>query len=264
MTISGKNLAITRNESDASEFISAVQSEDGHAIPLPTIQLVARSPNISLDYLDVAVSYIPDYTIFMSSKAVKLLFDDAKKNNTLDKTRLAVANSVVVSVGPKTSAMLENYNIQVNLAPESIFSSVGVGEILSRMPRNKNKILVPRSGASPPFLKDLLTKEGFDVRELYLYDVKPHPGGKIWHEFYDMLYNGMIHGIVFTSVSSVKAFFDIMYTMNSTDVVKLLNGMVVVSIGPFTSEELDNLDVQHHVSPVHTVAGSLDVLRAKV
>lgn len=261
MTLSGKNFAITRNEADATEFVKIVESEGGNAIPLPTLQLVARSSKISIDCMGAYASYNPDYTVFMSSKAVRLLFNNAKKNNILDKMRLAVANTTVVSVGPKTSMILEDYKIKVNHMPESIFSSVGIGEIFSYMSRTKNKVLIPRSGASPPFLKDLLVKEGFDVHELYLYDVKPHPGGDAWKRFHTLLQNGKIHGIVFTSVSSVRAFFDIMSGMSPSNVSPLLNNTTIVSIGPFTSEELNKFGVNHNVSAVHTVEGSLNELR---
>ena len=264
MTLSKKNLAITRSAADAAEFVNAVESEGGHAMPLPTIQLVACSSKISQDYMDICRSYKPDYTVFMSSKAVKLLFDDAKENHIFDKVRLAVANTTVVSVGPKTSMMLENYEIKVNLVPKSIFSSVGIGEVFSYMSRDKNKVLIPRSGASPPFLKDLLVKEGFDVRELYLYDVKPHHGGDIWEKFYAMLCNGEIHGVVFTSVSSVRAFFDIISRMDSADIIPLLNNTTIISIGPFTSEELNKLGINHYVSAVHTVGGSLHEMRLRI
>lgn len=264
MILSGKNFAITRSETDAAEFVNIVESEDGRAIPLPTIQLVARSSKISQDYMDIYTSYRPDYTVFMSSKAVKLLFDDAKKNNIFNEIRLAVANTTVVSVGPKTSMMLENYEIKVNLMPKSIFSSVGIGEVFSYMARDKNKVLIPRSGVSPPFLKNLLTKEGFDVHELYLYDVKPHPGGDAWEKFYTMLRDGKIHGMVFTSVSSVRAFFDIISRLDSSSVIPLLNSTAVVSIGPFTSEELNKLGVNHHISTVHTVEGSLNEMRLHI
>lgn len=261
MTLSGRNVAITRGPEDASEFTGIVRSEGGRAIPLPTIQLVGRGENISGDYLRESASYDPDHTVFMSSKAARLLFDDAQARSILEEVRLAIANTNVVSVGPKTAKMLEAYGIRTNAMPKSVYSSVGVGEVFSRMDRSKNRVLVPRSGASTPFLKELLTKIGFDVREVYLYDVRPHPGGTDWDNFARMLSGGEVHGLVFTSVSSVRAFFEIMSKVVSADAAGLLGKVAVVSIGPFTSEELDKMGVAHHVSQVHTVAGSLDVMR---
>ncbi|MCE2509088.1 MAG: uroporphyrinogen-III synthase [Nitrosopumilaceae archaeon] len=259
MTLHSRNVAITRGPEDAAEFISVVEREGGRAIPLPTIRLVGRGESVSAEYLRESGVYNPDYTVFMSSKAVRLLMEDARSRGTYDETRLAVANTIVVAVGPKTAAALEGYDIRVNAMPESVYSSVGVGEVMSRMDRAKSRVLVPRSGASTPFLRELLEKEGFDVLEVHLYDVEPHPGGPVWEEFAAMLGSGDVHGMVFTSVSSVRAFFHIMERVAGAPIH--LEGVAVVSIGPFTSEELERFGVSHHVSGVHTVAGSLDALR---
>ena len=254
MTFRSRTVAITRGPEDAAEFTNIIETEGGRALALPTIRLVCRGESISAEYMTECGAYDPDYTVLMSSKAVRLLMDDAKKSGTYDAVRLAMANTLVVAVGPKTAAALEEYGVRVNLMPESVYSSVGVGEVMSRMDRSKNRVLVPRSGASKPFLRDLLEKEGFDVREIYLYDVEPNPGGSVWEEFGAMLAAGMIDGMVFTSASSVRAFFDIMGNVS-------LEGVAVVCIGPFTAGELERFGVAHDVAEVHTVSGSLDELR---
>lgn len=258
----GRTVAITRGPDDAAEFVEVVGAEGGRAIPLPTIRLVERGDRISEDYLRASSEYDPDHTVFMSSKAVRLLLDDAARRSILEEVRLAIANTNVVSVGPKTARVLEGYGIRTNAMPESVYSSVGVGEVFGRLDRSRNRVLVPRSGASTPFLRELLGKMGFDVRDLYLYDVQPHPGGPEWEMFAGMLSDGRMDGVIFTSASSVRAFFEIMAKVADHDAVSLLGrASAVVSIGPFTSEELDRLGVAHHVSSVHTVAGSLDTLR---
>lgn len=254
MTFRSSVVAITRGPEDAAEFAGMVEAEGGRVLALPTIRLVGRGDSISGEYMKECGAYDPDYTVLMSSKAVRLLMDDAKACGAYDAVRLAMANSVVVAVGPKTAAALEEYGVRVNIMPESVYSSVGVGEVMSRMDRAKNRVLVPRSGASTPFLRDLLVKEGFDVRETYLYDVEPHPGGPVWEEFGVMLAAGKIDGMVFTSASSVRAFFDIMGNVSLEDVA-------VVCIGPFTAQELERFGVTHEVAGVHTVSGSLDALR---
>ena len=253
MTFRSRVVAITRGPEDAAEFAGVVEAEGGRALALPTIRLVGRG-RISREYMRECGAYDPDYTILMSSKAVRLLMDDAKARGVYDEVRLAMANSVVVAVGPKTAAALDAYGVRVNLMPGSVYSSVGVGEVMSRMDRAKNRVLVPRSGASTPFLRELLVKEGFDVRETFLYDVEPNPGGPAWDEFGALLAAGGIDGMVFTSASSVRAFFDIVGGVS-------LEGVAVVSIGPFTAEELGRFGVSHVTSGVHTVSGSLDALR---
>ena len=71
--------------------------------------------------------------------------------------RLAITNTIVIAVGPKTKEALEDEKIKVSYMPTR-YSSVGVGEVFTRLNAVGKKVIVPRSGASTPFLKDLLEK----------------------------------------------------------------------------------------------------------
>jgi len=67
---------------------------------------------------------------------------------------------------------------------------------------------------------------------------------------------------VFTSASSVRGFFEIMtkdYDENS--LLDSLAKLSVVSIGPFTSDELKKFQVKNTVAEVHTVAGAFEAMK---
>jgi len=62
-------------------------------------------------------------------------------------------------------------------------------------------------------------------------------------------------------VSSVQAFFEIMqkdYEQNK--LVSMLEKITVISIGPFTADELKKLNVDNVIADVHTIFGSFDAL----
>jgi uroporphyrinogen-III synthase len=259
--IKGKTIAITRSEEDSEEFIELVSHENARPIPLPTIELVSKGDKIVDEFLESIQQYDPDYSVFMSSKAVKLLFDTAKKNSKYEKLQLAVANTIVIAVGPKTKAALESEGIKVSYIPKR-FSSVGVGEVLTRLNAVGKKVLVPRSGASTPFLRNLLEKIGLDVKEIHLYDVRSFSDVSQWKEFSDLFSQNKIDGIVFTSASSVRAFFDILE--KNFDEKTLLNNLQktkIVSIGPFTAEELNKFNVKNSVANVHTISGAFQTIK---
>jgi uroporphyrinogen-III synthase len=257
----GKTIAITRSEEDSDEFIELVSKEKARPISLPTIQLVSKGDKIVNDFLESIQQYDPDFSVFMSSKAVKLLFDTAKKNSQYEKLQLAVANTIVIAVGPKTKSALENEGITVSYMPKR-YSSVGVGEVLTRLNAVGKKVIVPRSGASTPFLQNLLEKIGLNVKEIYLYDVRPFGDLSQWKEFTDLFSQNRIDGIVFTSASSVRAFFDILQkSFDSKTISDYLQKTKVVSIGPFTAEELNKFDVKNSVSNVHTVSGAFQTIK---
>lgn len=257
----GKIIAITRSKEDATEFIELSQKNNVRPITLPTIELVSKGEKIVDEFLESIKEYHPDYSVFMSSKAVKLLFNIAKQVGKLEKLQLAVANTVVMSVGPKTTKALENEGIKVNCQPTT-YSSVGVGEEFTQIHAVGKRVIIPRSGASTPFLKELLNKIGIDVLEIHLYDVCAFRDTTQWNEFRELFSKGKIDGVVFTSASSVRGFFEIMSKdYDENQLLENLKKTKVVAIGPFTSDELNKFRVQNTVSQVHTVPGSFDTIQ---
>jgi len=259
--LDGKTIAITRSKDDATEFIALAQQNNATPIPLPTIELVSKGEKIVDEFLKSIETYNPDYSVFMSSKAVKLLFDTAKQAGKFDQLQLAVANTTVMSVGPKTTTALESEGIKVNHQPTT-FSSVGVGEEFTAIHAVGKKVIIPRSGASTPFLKELLNKIGIDVLEIHLYDVCAFRDTTQWNGFRELFSQNKVDGVVFTSASSVRGFFDIMSKDYDTEtLLDNLAKLSVVSIGPFTSDELKKFNVKNTVAEVHTVSGAFDAMK---
>ncbi|WP_316505880.1 uroporphyrinogen-III synthase [Nitrosopumilus sp.] len=261
MTLDGRTIAITRSKDDAGEFISLAEQSNAEPIALPTIELVNKGEKIVDEFLESIEQYNPDYSVFMSSKAVKLLFDTAKKVGKIKELQLAVANTIVMSVGPKTTVSLEREGIKVNHQPTT-FSSVGVGEEFTKIHAVGKKVIIPRSGASTPFLKELLNKIGIDVLEIHLYDVCAFRDTTQWNGFRELFSQNKVDGIVFTSASSVRGFFEIMSKdYNVETLLNNLEKLSVVSIGPFTDIELKKFKVKNTVAEVHTVAGAFEAMK---
>ena len=172
-----------------------------------------------------------------------------------------MANTIVMSVGPKTTIALESEGIKVNHQPTT-YSSVGVGEEFTKINAVGKKVIVPRSGASTPFLKELLNKIGIDVLEIHLYDVCAFRDTAQWNGFRELFSQNNVDGVVFTSASSVRGFFEIMTKdYDQSILLETLEKLSVISIGPFTSDELKKFKVQNIIAEVHTVAGAFDEMK---
>ncbi len=257
----GKIIAITRSKEDSEEFVHLITNAKARAISLPTIELVSKGDGMVEEFLTAIKEDDPDFSVFMSSKAVKILFDTAKKVSKYEKLQLAVANTTVIAVGPKTKSVLELEGIRVAHMPER-FSSVGVGEIFTILNAEGKKVIVPRSGASTPFLAQLLEKIGLKVKEVYLYDVRTNQNQSDWTEFKELFENSKIDAIIFTSASSVRSFFGIMQTdMDEQNLKKSLQKCALVAIGPFTADELTKFGLQSITANVHTVPGAVETIK---
>ena len=259
--ITGKTIAITRSKEDSAEFIQLITNAQAKAIPLPTIELVSKGEKIVDEFLQAIKKDDPNFSVFMSSKAVKLLFDTARKVSKFEKLQLAVANTTVIAVGPKTKAALEVEGIRVAHMPQR-YSSVGVGEVFTRLNPDGKKVIIPRSGTSTPFLAQLLEKIGLQVKEIYLYDVCAFKDTSQWNEFRKLFSSNKIDGIIFTSASSVNAFFEIMLMdLDEKKLLQNLQKLKVVAIGPFTAEELKKFGTIPVIAGVHTVLGAFEAVK---
>ena len=260
--ITGKTIAITRSKEDSEEFIHLVTMVNAKPISLPTIELVSKGEKIVEDFLDSIKKDNPDFSVFMSSKAVKLLFDTARKVSKFENLQLAVANTTVIAVGPKTKVALEKEGIRVTHIPQKRYSSVGVGEVFTRLNAEGKKVIIPRSGASTPFLAQLLEKIGLLVKEIHLYDVCSFRNMSQWNEFRELFSNNVVHGVVFTSASSVTAFLEIMsMDYDKKTLLEKLQKLKVVAIGPFTADELKKFGLSPIIAHIHTVSGAFETIK---
>jgi uroporphyrinogen-III synthase len=82
----------------------------------------------------------------------------------------------------------------------------------------------------------------------------------IWKEFCDLLLQKRVDALVFTSVSNVNSFFEIMYNMSKNE-LQLDNLTKVVSIGPLTSKALRDRGIGYFEAEEHTVRGALEIAK---
>ena len=126
-------------------------------------------------------------------------------------------------------------------------------------------MIIPRSGAANSFLRELLNKIGIDVIEIHLYDVCSFRDTTQWNEFRELFSQRKVDGIIFTSASSVRGFFDIMLKdFENSVLIDHLSKLFLVSIGTFTSNELKKFNVSYNVADIHTVPGAFDLMKNKL
>lgn len=258
--LDGKILAITRNELEAREFSELVASEGGRTIALRTIEIMPKDPSVVDEFINTAYINQIDYFAFLSPQAVDVLFNHADR---IYKSRelVSVLNSgIVAAIGPKTKKRLVKYGIDVKMLPEA-YSSVGLVELFSRMKLNGKKILIPRSEASDEFVQKALTALNMVVNIIFLYSIRTADFSPIWKDFALLLEQKRVDGIVFTSASNVRSFFEITQKM-SHNISSLLNNVsAIIAIGPMTNEELKKRNVQSSESSEHTISGTVDLAK---
>lgn len=252
--LKNKIIAITRNEINAKEFSQLVSKQGGRAIALPTIEIVSKGPQAAKEFLDTLQKKKHDYCAFMSPQAVRILFDIAGK-----RAALVLKSTIVIAVGPKTKDSLQEHGVKVRLVPKQ-FSSMGLVDLLSTMDPAGKRIIIPRSGAANEFATRALADLGMEVDEILLYDARTSSITVVWNEFSDLLLQKKVDAIIFTSVSSVNSFFEIMGKVSASN-LRLDDLVKVISIGPFTSKELKRRKIRCLEADEHTVRGTLELAK---
>ena len=256
-----KTLAITRKDLDAQEFSELVLSEGGKAISLPAIEIVPRHPKVIEEFIGSINEKRHDYCLFMSSQAVEVLCDLARRINKINQVLSALASTTVVAIGPKTRASLIRHGIYVKILPQK-YSSEGLVELFSKMGSVTGKrIIIPRSGASNAFVRNSLSSLGMIVEEVFLYNVLTSDTDSNWKDFILLLNQKNVDAIIFTSASNVRSFFDIMNRLSSKTESLLNNVKAVIAIGPFTNEELRKRNIQTLEAKEHTIRGTVELAK---
>ena len=169
--------------------------------------------------------------------------------------RAALMPTGVIAVGPRTKQELEEHGVSVEMMPET-YSSIGLAEMLAKKNPKGKKIIIPRSGEANEFAAKALTDLGMEVDEVLLYTVRTGAVTREWLEFQKMLAAGIIDAVVFTSASNVRAFFELLEKIEMS-----LENVQAISIGPFTSAELEKRGVKYREAGDHTIQGTVRVAK---
>ena len=292
------NIAITREEIERDDFPRQIQSSDGHPdknlnlITLPTIVTTPLYSKDTEESIKKTERGFYDYYVFLSARSVDFFFKAIKREenaNTIFESILENnrTRNNFIAIGPKTKKAIEKHNLNASLASpynKAEFSLNRITEFLDQLDKGngkeKSKLLIPRSMESEKSNNIIAkTYKNLILDQVFFYETvefneaeKSHQ----WAKFRDLVYQNQLHSILFTSPSTVRAFFKIMAgsptniphpgiqpplsIRNGQELMDSLGIKLTVSLGPKTSEELKKRGIEYLESRENTVKGTLEHL----
>ncbi len=286
-------------------------------IALPTITTIPIYSKDISDSIKKIENGFYDYYIFLSANSVHIFFKIIKKeknhNNIIKVFQRISKNKYknIIAIGPKTKKEIEKYNLKSyladaaadastnndnnNIIPDadtqatdySINSIVKFLDDLDKSNENeKIKILMPRSTESQKsnnFItkkyKNLILDQVFFYKTIEFNKIKE---SNEWNKFKNLVEQKELKYLIFTSPSTVRAFFKIitnniyppeegegeenrlmllLFTIkNEQELINVLGIKLIISIGPKTSEELKKRNIVYLESAEHTINGALKYL----
>jgi uroporphyrinogen III methyltransferase / synthase len=199
----GKGIVITRPEAQAEEFADLLHAEGARVIHFPTIKI---APPEDYHDLDQVISRLPhdQWIIFTSANGVSFFLNRLQE---FGRDLRDLKDIRICTIGPATAATIEKLGIRVDLIPEE-FISEGVVKAFQEFNIKDNRILLPRAEQARDVIPEGLMKLGAKVDVVTAY--RTVNSGKDKSELDELMNEGKVDVITFTSPSTVTNFMEIM------------------------------------------------------
>ncbi len=247
----GKRVLVTRSREQASQLSRAIEELGGEAVEFPTIRIVEPE---SYAPMDTAIARLDSYRwiIFTSVNGVRFFFSRLLQQGK-DVRDLKGAN--LCAIGPKTKEALERYALKVTYVPDEYRAEQIMAGLKDQI-KPGDRILLPRADIARKVLAELLSDLGALVEEVVAY--RTTPAGENIELVRQMLAEGKIHIITFTSSSTVRNFVGL---LKEHQLPRLLQGVMVACIGPVTARTARELGLPVHVQARHyTIEGLIEAI----
>ena len=244
-----KRIVVTRARSQASDLARRLEQLGAEVIELPTIRIEPIENQAALQEAIAELASF-DWVIFTSTNAVDAFFDALEKAG-LDARALG-ANRIC-AIGPATAKQLGQFGIKPDAQPEKYTTANIVETLTSQQQLAGKRVLCPRADIAPKNLTQALTAAGATVKDIAAYRTVPeNTNSEIVME---MLDQGQIDWVTFTSSSTVKNFF-------SAVKPEILGRKIrIASIGPETSASIKEFGFTPSVqAQQHTINGLVDAI----
>lgn len=249
----GKRIVVTRSREQASAFARQLESLGAEVWEFPTIKITDPQ---DFGPLDKAIENLSQYQwiMFTSPNGVERFFS---RMSFLSKDIRSLAGIRICAIGPQTKKMLALRGLIVDYVPEEYVAEAMI-EGLKKFDWQGKSVLLPRADIARALLPQALQEMGAMVDDVVCYQTVRGNGDAVVLK--QMLADGEIHAVTFTSSSTVKNFIEL---LNSDQYQQLLSTVVLASIGPITTTAAKELGLDVRVEAVqYTIPGLVESLLA--
>jgi len=222
--LAGLRIGVTRPFDQSKVFTGTLRSLGATPILMPTIKTVVTIDKTEVrNCIDSIASY--DYLIFSSTNGVHSFFQALRQHGSDSRV---LFGKVVAAIGPVTGETLTGYGITADLTVKTFIAESLLDKILSAGRVSGKKMLLVRSDIGRNVLPEGLKAAGAIVEDVSFYSTQT---ADLSQYVINMIHDGKIDIITFTSSSTVKGFFS---QITPDRVVKIK----LASIGPETSKAI--------------------------
>jgi len=235
----GKKILVTSPEVQASRMADYLSALGAEVIKFPAIKI---TPVDNYDKIDKAIKRIERYhwIIFTSQNGVDFFMERFAKSGRDIRDLKGIR---FATIGKRTSEKLREYKINTDFVPREYTSEALVKGLKRYKVRGKN-FLITKSKKVRDIISNELKKIGAKVYEMPLYKIEEKKENIKKVE--PLLKHNEIDGIIFTSPSGVKSFFN---RLKSKKLRNCIKNTKIISIGPVTARAIESFGIQNDIIP---------------
>ncbi len=232
----GKKVLVTRPRIQSNTFVELLQEQGADVMVFPTIEIV---PPKDWSELDSAIREIStyDWLIFTSVNGVHYFFERLRKKKRDLRNLKGIK---IAAIGEKTALAVNKQGLVVDLKPDE-FSAEGLIDKFEKINLKGIRILLPRAKVARNTLPKELKKMGAVVNVVIAYETKK-PNSRDIKRVENIMKNGLIDVIAFTSSSTVNNFFSIFGRSRTK-----FTGSIFACIGPITADTVRKIGMKPHI-----------------
>lgn len=237
----GKNICITRAKNQSQEMRNKLLELGAQVTEIHSIKINYTSENL-LKYIDKLHEY--DYIVFTSVNGVNSFFDRLLQENY----DIRNIRGKFAAIGPATEREIKKRGIIPQIIAKE-FVAESLFRELKNFIKKGDRVFIPRSKNSRPYLKEALRNEGCIVDECYTYETLTGdlPDKRCFED---------VDIVVFTSPTTVKNMIKLVG-------LPVVAGKRIIAIGPITGRELEKYDLKYEMSENYTTDGIIGKLIVK-
>lgn len=237
-TLFGKNICITRSKEQSKEMREKLLDLGAQVTEINSIKIKFTSENIK-EYIEKLSEY--EYLVFTSVNGVNSFFDRILTENY----DIRNIKGKFAAIGPATEGAIRERGIIPDLVADK-FVAESLYDKIKDFVKEGDKIFLPRSKNSRPYLAEVLKKQGCIVDECYTYETIT---GDLPNK---EVFNG-VDMVIFTSPTTVRNMIELVGLEN-------IKKKEVISIGPITGKELEKYNINYKMSEEYTTDGVIKLI----
>lgn len=234
-----KSVLVTRPADRISEMAEKLRFLGAQVIEMPLIRTERLKHNKKLKGVLKQISQIKEevWLVFTSPSGIRIFFEQLKEWK-LDLRKVFSSQIKIAVLGSGTKKELANYGFFADIMPKE-YSAAALGDLLSKIWKEqkiyqKKLYIIRAKNGSKDLIKPLL-KAGIVYEDIPLYETVFVENKLLAEKVKEILLQGMLDFITFTSASIVRSFIKAMeFCEEEKDYLK---NFYAVCIGEKTAEE---------------------------